>query len=179
MCTGLICAKLKWKNKYAWWINNVNSVVCSMFNVKCSWDGLLEGRNCSCVWSFWCSELCSVDQMVTVQRGSVLDVRGPQWFCQPFCSLWISTVLGEWGGLYQWLAQLMSVWLKYSSKYLLLCSTEERNWIFIFGSTIPLSRCTQQGGTRNTQTRIYFKIIVFNDDIKVRQGKVDTQKHRE
>ncbi len=27
---------------------------------------------------------------------------------------------------------------------------------------------------RNTQTRINFKIIVFNDDIKGRQGKVDT-----
>ncbi len=53
-----------------------NSVVCSTFNVNCSWDGLLEGRNCFCVWSFWCSELCSVDQTVTVQRRSVLDVRG-------------------------------------------------------------------------------------------------------
>ncbi len=37
-----------------------------------------------------------------------------------------------------------------------------------------LSRCTQQGETRNTQTRKYFKIIVFNDNIKGRQGKVDT-----
>ncbi len=37
-----------------------------------------------------------------------------------------------------------------------------------------LSRCTQQGETRNTQTRRYFKIIVFNDNIKGRQGKVDT-----
>ncbi len=36
---------------------------------------LSEGRNCFCVWSFWCSELCSVDQMVTGQIGSVLDVR--------------------------------------------------------------------------------------------------------
>ncbi len=27
---------------------------------------------------------------------------------------------------------------------------------------------------RNTQTRKYFKIIVFNDNIKGRQGKVDT-----
>ncbi len=27
---------------------------------------------------------------------------------------------------------------------------------------------------RNTQTRKYFKIIVFNDDIRVTQGKVDT-----
>ncbi len=26
---------------------------------------LSEGRNCSCVWSFWCSELCSVVQTVT------------------------------------------------------------------------------------------------------------------
>ncbi len=37
-----------------------------------------------------------------------------------------------------------------------------------------LSRCTQQGEMRNTQTRKYFKIIVFNDNIKGRQGKVDT-----
>ncbi len=34
--------------------------------------------------------------------------------------------------------------------------------------------CTQQGETRNTQTRKYFKIIVFNKDIRVTQGKVDT-----
>ncbi len=65
-----------------------NSVVCSTFNVKCSWDGLLEGRNCFCVWLLWCSELCSVDQTATVQRRSVLDVRGPEWFCQPLFSLW-------------------------------------------------------------------------------------------
>ncbi len=37
-----------------------------------------------------------------------------------------------------------------------------------------LSRCTQQGEMRNTQTRKYFKIIVFNDNIRVTQGKVDT-----
>ncbi len=90
-------ANLKWKNKYVWWINNC------VF--QCSWDGLLGERNCFCVWSFWCSELWSVDQTVTIKRVSVLDVRGPQWFCQPFCSLWISTVLGEWGGLYQWFAR--------------------------------------------------------------------------
>ncbi len=59
---------------------------------------LPEGRNCFCVWSFWCSELCSVDQMGAVQRGGVLDVRGPEWFYQLFCLLWMSTVLGEWGG---------------------------------------------------------------------------------
>ncbi len=45
-----------------------NSVVCSSFNVRSSWDGLHEGRNC--VWLFWFSELCSVDQTVTVHRGS-------------------------------------------------------------------------------------------------------------
>ncbi len=45
-----------------------NSIVCSTFNVKCSWEGLPEGRNCFCLWSFWCSELCSVDQAVAVQR---------------------------------------------------------------------------------------------------------------
>ncbi len=36
--------------------------MCSTIIVWCSWDGLPEGRNCSCVWSFWCSELCSIDQ---------------------------------------------------------------------------------------------------------------------
>ncbi len=56
-----------------------NSVVFHVY-VSCSWDGLLEGRNCSCVWTFWCSDLCSLDQTVTVQRGSVLDVRGPEGF---------------------------------------------------------------------------------------------------
>ncbi len=69
--------------------------MCSTFNVTCSWDGLLGERNCFCVWSFWCSELCSVDQTVTVQRGSVLDVRGPEWFFQPFCSL-CEWMMNEW-----------------------------------------------------------------------------------
>ncbi len=42
-----------------------------------------------------------------------------------------------------------------------------------------LSRWTQQGETRNTQTRRYFKIIVFNDDIKVRQGQCRTPGNNE
>ncbi len=67
-----------------------NSIVCSTFIVKCSWNGLLEGRNRSCVWPFWCSELCSINQTVTVQRGSVLGVRGPEWFFSPFAhSGWV------------------------------------------------------------------------------------------
>ncbi len=88
-------------DKYVWGLtcawNEINSghyVVNkrkTRFNVKCSRDGLLGGRNCFCVWSFWCSELCSVDQTGTVQRVSVLYVRDPEWFCQPFCSLWINT----------------------------------------------------------------------------------------
>ncbi len=49
-------------------------IVCTI--VKWSWDGLPEGRNCFCAWLFWCSELCSVDQTATVQRGSVLGVSG-------------------------------------------------------------------------------------------------------
>ncbi len=95
------------KNYFVLWIFFVfcAALVCTITIVKCSWDGLLEGRNCACAWPFWCSELCSVDQTVTVQRGSVLYVRGPEWIFQPFCSLWINTVLGEWGRLYQWLAQ--------------------------------------------------------------------------
>ncbi len=58
--------------------------MCSVFNVKCSWDGLLGQRNCFCVWLFWCSGLCSVDQTVTVQRGSVLDMRVQIYFACPF-----------------------------------------------------------------------------------------------
>ncbi len=73
--------------------------MCSTFNVKCSWDVLLWEINSFCVWTLWCSELCSIDQTVTVRRRSVLDVRGPEWFFKPFCSLYISTVFGEWGGL--------------------------------------------------------------------------------
>ncbi len=88
---GLICANLKWKkNKCVW---------CQVFMRWIAW-----GRNCFCVWSFWCSELCSIDQTVIFKRGSVLNVKGPEQYFQPFCSLWISTVLGEWGG-YQWFAQ--------------------------------------------------------------------------
>lgn len=52
--------------------------------IKCALDGLPRGRNCSDVWSFWCSVLCSINQMATVQRRGVMDVRGPEWFCQPF-----------------------------------------------------------------------------------------------
>ncbi len=33
---------------------------------------------------FLCLVVLVLDQTVTVQRGSVLDVRGPEWFCQPF-----------------------------------------------------------------------------------------------
>ncbi len=76
-------------NKYVWWINNC--VVCSTFNVKCPWDGLLGERNGFCVWSFWCSDLCSVDQTVIVKRGSVLDVRGPEWLCIGCTNDWLSS----------------------------------------------------------------------------------------
>ncbi len=36
------------------------------------------GKNCSCVWMFWCSVLCSAGQRATVQRESELVVRGPE-----------------------------------------------------------------------------------------------------
>ncbi len=36
VCTGMTCKFENKIKKYVWWINN--SVVCSMFNVKCSWD---------------------------------------------------------------------------------------------------------------------------------------------
>ncbi len=77
--------------------------MCSTIIVWCSWDGLPEGRNCSCVWSFWCSELCSIDQ--NSSKRECAGCEGPEWFYQLFCSLWMSTVLGECGGLYQWFAQ--------------------------------------------------------------------------
>ncbi len=63
-----------WNEKInMWWINDYNSVVCSKFNVKCWWDGLLRERNWFCVWSFWCSELCSVDQTVIVQSRAATN----------------------------------------------------------------------------------------------------------
>ncbi len=86
VCTGMLGANLKC-NKYVF-KKKYNSVVCSTFNIECSWDGLPEGRNCFCVWLFWCSELCSVDQTVTVQRGSVLDVRVQSDFASSFAHSW-------------------------------------------------------------------------------------------
>ncbi len=77
----------------------INSFVYYKFIVKLTVHGLPDGKKLFLCWPFWCSELCSIDQTVTVRRGSVLDVRGPEGFCQPFCSFWMSTVLGEWGEL--------------------------------------------------------------------------------
>ncbi len=82
VCTGLICANLKCKNKYVWWINNVNSVVCSMLNVKCSWDGLPEGRNCSCVWSFGAQCSVASTRRQQFKEGVCWMWWGPEWFCQ-------------------------------------------------------------------------------------------------
>ncbi len=53
-----------------------NSVVCSMFVVKCSWAGLPEGRNCFCAWPFWCSELCSVDQTANSSKRECAGCEG-------------------------------------------------------------------------------------------------------
>ncbi len=36
------------------------------------------GKNCSCVWLFWCSVICSAGQRATVQRERELGVRGPE-----------------------------------------------------------------------------------------------------
>ncbi len=69
-CTGLMCKSEK--IKYVWWINN--SVVCSMFNVKCSWDrhwcvirDLIRSRilhrpvkQCDCVSAICCIMGCVV-----------------------------------------------------------------------------------------------------------------------
>ncbi len=65
--------------------------------VMCCSGGIWpEGRNCSCVWLFWCSVLSSASQRATVQRESELGVRGPGWFYQPLSSLWRSADLGGW-----------------------------------------------------------------------------------
>ncbi len=90
VCTGLICANLKLKISMCDEYIIYYSVVCSTFNVKCSWDGLLGERNCFCVWSFWCSEFWSVDQTVTVQRVSVLMWGVQSDFSSPFAhSGWV------------------------------------------------------------------------------------------
>ncbi len=93
-----------WKenNKYAWWINNCIIVLCVPCLISSVHEmGCLGKETVSVSGHSGAQELCNVVQTVTVQRGSVLDVRGPEWLCQPFCSLWISTVHWEWGGLYQ------------------------------------------------------------------------------
>ncbi len=79
-------------NKNVWWLMMYNNnVVCSMFNVKCSWDGLLEGRNCFCVYQ----TQSTVDQTVTVQRGSV-DVRVQSDFSSPYAhSGWVQLLESE------------------------------------------------------------------------------------
>ncbi len=140
-----------------------------MFNVKCSWDGLLGERNCYCVWSFWCSKFCSIDQTVTVGRGSVLDVRGPEWFCQPICPLWMSTVLGEWRGLYQWFAQqsgLPSVvfwgqicWLSWT-RQLLMCRGRIRWWQSRTVSTAPVAGWTSSAGEECTASTGPFSLFL-------------------
>ncbi len=45
-------------------------------------------------------------------------------------------------------------------------------------NTTPLSRCTQQGETKNSQTRLKLKITVFNSG-KARQGKARQGKARQ
>ncbi len=61
--------------------------MCNIIIVKCSWDGLLKGRNCFCVWPFWCSELCSIDQTVTVRsHHSRREGQNSPWpLCQQRC----------------------------------------------------------------------------------------------
>ncbi len=136
-----------------------NSIGCSTFIVKCPWDGLLEGRNCSCAWLFLCSDLCNVNQMATVQRGSVLDVRGPAWFCQPFCSLWTSIVLGERGGLYQWFTQQSGVpsvffwgqiWQLNWTRKLLTCRAHIQWWRGRTLSAAPVASWTSSAGEGST-----------------------------
>ncbi len=104
--------------------------MCSTFNIQCSWDGLLGERNCSCVWSFWCSELCSIDQTVTVQRGSVLDLRGPEWFYQPFCSLWINS---SWrvGRVVPMIHSAVRTAIATAIFYMFYILTNESSWLWI------------------------------------------------
>ncbi len=48
-------------------------VCCVLF----MWD-MASGKNCSCVWLFWCSVICSAGQRATVQREGGLGVRSPE-----------------------------------------------------------------------------------------------------
>ncbi len=96
------------KNKNVWWINTCIIVLCvprlmsSVHEMECLGKETVSVSGCSGSSG---TQNGSIDQTVTVQRRSVLDVRNQEWFCQPFFSIWISTVLGEGGGLYQWFAQ--------------------------------------------------------------------------
>ncbi len=51
-----------------------------------------------CNYMSWYLGLCSAGQMAKVQKGDDLDVRDPEWFSEPFSSLWINTVLEGWAG---------------------------------------------------------------------------------
>ncbi len=76
---------------------NVHRPSCECACVPCTDEGLMSylqmyspgvcyvvqvgyglGGDCSCVWLFWCSVLCSAGQRATVQRESELGVRGPE-----------------------------------------------------------------------------------------------------
>ncbi len=46
-------------------------VCCVLFRWDMAW-----GKNCSCVWLFWCSVICSAGQRATREGG--LGVRGPE-----------------------------------------------------------------------------------------------------
>ncbi len=50
--------------------------MCSTFNVKCSWDGLHEGTNCSCVWLFWYKHLVAYKYHKLVSWRSLSDLKG-------------------------------------------------------------------------------------------------------
>ncbi len=67
------------KNKYVWWINNCIIVLC----VPCLMSSVHE-MDCLEKETILVLRGRSVDQTVIVQRGSVLDVRGPEWFSSPF-----------------------------------------------------------------------------------------------
>ncbi len=96
---------------------------------------------------------------VCLHIRSVLEMRGPEWFCQLFCSLWMSTVLGEWGGFYQWFAQQFGlpsvlfwgqIWLLSWTRQLLMCRGRIQWWPSRTVSAAPVVGWTFSAGEGNT-----------------------------
>ncbi len=72
-CAGVLCTDgglMSYLQMYS------TGVCYVLFRWDMAWGG--GGKNCSCVWLFWCSVLCSAGPRATDQRESEPGVRCPE-----------------------------------------------------------------------------------------------------